>query len=84
MPIEARQSGRFDRTVLSCAVPRLAFLAVGGREPPWPHESNLVSPISVALLSFASVCAGALLGLWLHERLPEHNLSKESEGTLML
>lgn len=43
-----------------------------------------MSSLTIALLAFASVCAGALLGLWLRQRLPEHHLSKESEGTLML
>lgn len=43
-----------------------------------------MSPMAIALLSFVCVCAGALSGLWLRERLPEHHLSKESEGTLML
>lgn len=48
------------------------------------RESHPVSPLSIALLSFVSVCAGALLGLWLRERLPEHHLSKDSQGTLTL
>lgn len=43
-----------------------------------------MSPILTALLVFACIFAGALVGLALRERLPGHHLSKESGDTVKL
>jgi hypothetical protein len=40
--------------------------------------------VLIAAVTFACVFAGALLGLHLRERLPEHHLRKESEDTVKL
>jgi hypothetical protein len=43
-----------------------------------------VSPTEIALLVFACVFAGALLGMLLRNRLPEHHLSTDTENVIKL
>src|SRR6476661_6385372 len=43
-----------------------------------------MSPIAISLLVFASVFAGALIGLRLRKSLPEHHLSAESKDAIKL
>lgn len=43
-----------------------------------------MSALYVALISFACVFSGALLGLYLRSRLPQHHLSKASEDTVKI
>jgi hypothetical protein len=43
-----------------------------------------VNDLVIALIVFACVFGSALLGLYLHARLPEHHLSDESIGVVKL
>jgi hypothetical protein len=53
---------------------------------PAAHRQNArrMSSVSVSLISFCCVLAGALLGLQLRNWLPEHHLSKASEDTVKI
>lgn len=43
-----------------------------------------MSPLLTAALTFACIFAGAMVGLWLRDRLPKHHLSEGSEATVKL
>ena len=43
-----------------------------------------MSPVKIALIVFASVFAGALLGMLLRRRLPKHHLSPDTENVIKL
>ena len=43
-----------------------------------------MSPLSIALVIFACVSAGAALGIWLQKVLPTHHLSKDSKDLVMV
>lgn len=43
-----------------------------------------MSPLAISGIVFACVCSGALLGMLLRERLPEHHLSAESKDVVKL
>jgi hypothetical protein len=37
-----------------------------------------VTPLGIGCITFASVFGGALLGMFVHDTLPEHHLSQDS------
>jgi MFS family permease len=43
-----------------------------------------MSPLAVALLAFACFFGGALLGMYVRDRVPEHHLSDDSKRLLQL